>query len=397
MGPAASVGSSGWPRDGFQGAPAREISRVRGFNQLHVLVVDDDLVQAEALAELLAYDMGVSSSAVQDGEAAIKNVAMIRPDLAILDCLMPGLSGVETLCMLRERVPDIRAILYTGLPLADERVAEFLSMPNTAYVVKGNQLDAMYARISELADPARQLGMEETFRPQARGTKRFPRVVMPREERREQPRTPCDSMAAHLAFGDQVVLTTIGDVSSRGASLVGEGLPTAGTLISLLVGKPSELIMDGYVAWSDARRTRIGVELAPSSASGDCNLADVIAMLETEANNREGVALLFVDDPMTAAQLCIAVRRRGYLPRVVRTPLEAVTALEELQSRVRVAVVARRAVGLLGEDVRAFLADEYPTVLRVDVDDAGASLTAQLDHKLDRRQYAMGQTNELAY
>lgn len=126
------------------------LARPRVRDNVHVLVVDDDVVQAEALAELLAYDASITSTAVGNSEPAMKHAAAMRPDIAIIDCLMSGLDGVHALQLLRESTPSVQGILYTGLPATDRRVVEFLAFPSTAYLAKGTQLKAMVALIAEL-------------------------------------------------------------------------------------------------------------------------------------------------------------------------------------------------------------------------------------------------------
>lgn len=119
-------------------------------DSVRVLVVDDDVAQAEALAELLAYDTAITSTAVGNSELAMKQAAATQPDIAIIDCLMAGLDGVHALQLLRETTSRVHGILYTGLPKSDTRVLEFLAFPKTVYLAKGSRLKDMVALISEL-------------------------------------------------------------------------------------------------------------------------------------------------------------------------------------------------------------------------------------------------------
>ena len=104
-------------------------------------------------------------------------------------------------------------------------------------------------------------------------------------------------------------------------------------------------------------------------------------MLRSEAATNLAVALVLIDDASNAALVCIALRRAGYLPRVVRTPLAAIALMESLEGLVKVAVIAPRAAGLPGPNLHDFFADEYPEVARIAVA-MEAPLVAQLDREL---------------
>jgi DNA-binding response OmpR family regulator len=60
----------------------------------HVLVVDDDPVLAQLVAFRLGR-MGLQVSVESDGEAGLAAVRQLRPDLVVLDWLMPRMNGLE--------------------------------------------------------------------------------------------------------------------------------------------------------------------------------------------------------------------------------------------------------------------------------------------------------------
>lgn len=66
----------------------------------HVLLIEDEANIAEALRFILSRD-GWQVTVVVDGEAALAAVAQVRPDLVILDLMLPGMSGLEILTALR--------------------------------------------------------------------------------------------------------------------------------------------------------------------------------------------------------------------------------------------------------------------------------------------------------
>lgn len=66
----------------------------------HVLLIEDEANIAEALRFILARD-GLQVSVFGDGAAGLAAVADLRPDLVILDLMLPNLSGLEVLTALR--------------------------------------------------------------------------------------------------------------------------------------------------------------------------------------------------------------------------------------------------------------------------------------------------------
>ncbi|MES2433778.1 MAG: response regulator [Pseudomonadota bacterium] len=65
-----------------------------------VLLIEDEANIAEALRFILSRD-GWAVSVVADGALALAEVVRLRPDLVILDSMLPGMSGLEILTALR--------------------------------------------------------------------------------------------------------------------------------------------------------------------------------------------------------------------------------------------------------------------------------------------------------
>lgn len=77
-----------------------------------VFVVDDDRSVRESLALLLKGNFDVACAA--DGEDALSRIGVERPDLILLDVMMPKLDGIETLRTLREQNSQIPVIMLTA-------------------------------------------------------------------------------------------------------------------------------------------------------------------------------------------------------------------------------------------------------------------------------------------
>lgn len=63
-------------------------------SQQHILIVEDDLVIADLIDQILRFE-GYAISHVADGESAVNFVEQHRPDLVLMDLMLPVLSGAE--------------------------------------------------------------------------------------------------------------------------------------------------------------------------------------------------------------------------------------------------------------------------------------------------------------
>jgi len=86
-----------------------------------VLVVDDDPTVSDVVRRYLEQD-GCRVRLAADGLAALAAVADDRPDLVVLDLMMPGLDGLEVCRRLRDRLPDLPVVMLTALGEEADRV-----------------------------------------------------------------------------------------------------------------------------------------------------------------------------------------------------------------------------------------------------------------------------------
>jgi DNA-binding response OmpR family regulator len=80
-----------------------------------ILVADDD-VDIRELVEFKLSTLGHDVVAVADGAAAIDACQVERPDLAVLDVMMPGVSGLDAIRAIRAdpALADLPVILLTA-------------------------------------------------------------------------------------------------------------------------------------------------------------------------------------------------------------------------------------------------------------------------------------------
>jgi DNA-binding response OmpR family regulator len=87
----------------------------------HVLVVDDDPTVSDVVRRYLERD-GCRVRLSFDGADALAAVADERPDLVVLDLMMPGLDGIEVCRRLRRQDPDLPVVMLTALGEETDRV-----------------------------------------------------------------------------------------------------------------------------------------------------------------------------------------------------------------------------------------------------------------------------------
>ncbi|MBL8473883.1 MAG: response regulator [Rhodocyclaceae bacterium] len=119
-----------------------------------VLIVDDEPNIVISI-EFLMKREGFATVVAHDGEAALEKVAAERPDLVLLDVMMPRRNGYEVCQMLRAN-PDyagLRIIMLTAKGRETE-VAKGLALGADAYMTKPFATKDLVAQVRKLLDPA---------------------------------------------------------------------------------------------------------------------------------------------------------------------------------------------------------------------------------------------------
>jgi DNA-binding response OmpR family regulator len=116
-----------------------------------ILICEDD----QNLRQLIRVVLGRRYRFVEahDGPEALELALRLRPDLIILDLMLPGASGLEVLTELREQLPDTetRVIVMSAWGHADQAA---LSAGADRFVPKPFEPDELTALVSEVLDGA---------------------------------------------------------------------------------------------------------------------------------------------------------------------------------------------------------------------------------------------------
>ena len=111
----------------------------------HILLVEDEIKLARFI-ELELESEGYRVSVAHDGMSGLSLARESEPDLAILDWMLPGLTGVELCRRLRATGSKIPVILLTARDEVEDRVAG-LDAGADDYVVKPFSIEELLARI----------------------------------------------------------------------------------------------------------------------------------------------------------------------------------------------------------------------------------------------------------
>ena len=121
-------------------------------SQGSLLVVDDDAMNRDMLSRRLARQ-GYTVAVAEDGEQALKMIEGQKFDLVLLDIMMPGVSGLQVLEILRQRhsMADLPVIMATAKDESSD-IVEALKLGANDYVTKPLDFPVVLARTeSQLA------------------------------------------------------------------------------------------------------------------------------------------------------------------------------------------------------------------------------------------------------
>jgi DNA-binding NarL/FixJ family response regulator len=118
---------------------------------VRLLLVDDHAVVREGLRAFLRLVPGLEVvGEAADGATGARVAAEVRPDVVLLDLVMPGGDGIAALRALREAVPEARVLVLTSFT-DDAQIFAAMEAGAAGYLLKDVEPDALAAAVREVA------------------------------------------------------------------------------------------------------------------------------------------------------------------------------------------------------------------------------------------------------
>jgi DNA-binding NtrC family response regulator len=118
-------------------------------SQLNLLVVDDDKDVCEYLEDFLTHD-GYNVTTINDPTQVVETLKGGDYHVCIVDLMMPKLSGIDLLGMIRKHDDDVAVIILTGYPSLETATAS-IEHDVSAYIKKPFSVDEFRAVIERIA------------------------------------------------------------------------------------------------------------------------------------------------------------------------------------------------------------------------------------------------------
>jgi DNA-binding NarL/FixJ family response regulator len=131
---------------------------------IRILLVDDHSVVRQGLRMFLALDpeLEVIDEAA-DGAEAVRMARELKPDVVLMDMLMPVMDGVAATAAIRRELPDTEVIALTSV-LEDEKVIGAVRAGAIGYLLKDTEADELRRAIKAAANGQVQLSPKAAAR-----------------------------------------------------------------------------------------------------------------------------------------------------------------------------------------------------------------------------------------
>ncbi len=115
-----------------------------------ILLVDDEPTLLGLMRKILKEE-GFTVDIAENGETALKKVGTFKPDLVLLDIMMPGMSGVEVCQKMRDdpKTKDIKVVFLTVVPFTSAGVNVLHEFGALDYITKPTETKELLKRIGK--------------------------------------------------------------------------------------------------------------------------------------------------------------------------------------------------------------------------------------------------------
>ena len=120
-------------------------------SKIKVLIADDHTIVRIGLATLLSAEPDIEVvGEARNGEMAVKEALRLRPDVVIMDMMMPKKDGAEATAELREKLPSAKVLILTTFGASDG-IARALESGAAGALMKTADDDVIVSTVREVA------------------------------------------------------------------------------------------------------------------------------------------------------------------------------------------------------------------------------------------------------
>ena len=130
------------------------------MDKIKVLIADDHAIVRMGLSALLETEDDIELvGEADDGEAAVRKALRLKPDVVVMDLMMPEMDGIAATAALKERLPGARVLILTTSTVSDD-IARALDAGAQGAITKSSANARLLAAIRSVASGKRVISPE---------------------------------------------------------------------------------------------------------------------------------------------------------------------------------------------------------------------------------------------
>jgi len=131
-------------------APSQPVPQPAVQGSIRVLVADDHAIVRRGICALLATEPGIQvAGEACDGHEAVAEVERLRPDVVLMDIVMPGMDGLEATRRITASQPRTRVLVLTSFG-GDDQVFPAIRAGALGYLLKDSRPQELVAAIRQV-------------------------------------------------------------------------------------------------------------------------------------------------------------------------------------------------------------------------------------------------------
>lgn len=117
---------------------------------IRVLVVDDHAIVRKGICALLATEPGIQVvGEAKEGQEAVSKTARLRPEVVLMDLVMPGMDGLEAIRRILTDQPEVRILVLTSFA-GDDKIFAAIRAGALGYLLKDSGPEELILAIKQV-------------------------------------------------------------------------------------------------------------------------------------------------------------------------------------------------------------------------------------------------------